>query len=188
LLSAARHFAAHGLDGANINEISVGAGLARGTVYNYFDSKLDLFLAVIEDACLRVARRYKDREANAHSAVDLRSKLLQLLQADLEVLREEEDFARVFVREALSFKPETFAVIQKSLSPVLEPLIGILKSGQKSGEIRTDLSVEMLAQIFLGTASLFYVQHWGSEGAWPELESIPALVCEYYLQGVGLKA
>jgi AcrR family transcriptional regulator len=47
LAAAAEEFAQKGYVGANINDISMAAGFAKGTVYNYFPSKHDLMLALI---------------------------------------------------------------------------------------------------------------------------------------------
>ena len=55
LESAAAEFARAGLQRASVDEISLAAGLAKGTVYNYFGSKEELFLAVVEEACARAA-------------------------------------------------------------------------------------------------------------------------------------
>jgi len=49
LASAAEEFALRGYSGANINQISLAAGLAKGTVYNYFESKQALMLALIDE-------------------------------------------------------------------------------------------------------------------------------------------
>ena len=53
--AAAAEFAAAGVDGANVNRISLAAGLAKGTIYNYFPSKRELFLAVVEHASAQTA-------------------------------------------------------------------------------------------------------------------------------------
>ena len=53
--AAAVEFARQGLEAANINRISVAAGLGKGTVYNYFSSKAELFLAVVAESCTRAA-------------------------------------------------------------------------------------------------------------------------------------
>ena len=47
--AAAQEFAREGYNGANINRISQLAGFAKGTVYNYFESKRALMQALIED-------------------------------------------------------------------------------------------------------------------------------------------
>jgi len=78
LLQAAMiEFAREGYANANINDISVSAGFAKGTIYNYFPSKAELMLALIretgafhlefireyihleQDPCLRLERFYE---------------------------------------------------------------------------------------------------------------------------------
>jgi AcrR family transcriptional regulator len=46
--AAAEEFARQGYARANINRISRAAGFAKGTIYNYFPSKRELMLALIE--------------------------------------------------------------------------------------------------------------------------------------------
>jgi AcrR family transcriptional regulator len=48
LQAAAEEIANLGYDGANINRISEAAGYAKGTIYNYFSSKRELMLALID--------------------------------------------------------------------------------------------------------------------------------------------
>src|SRR5260370_228011 len=50
LAAAAQEFARAGLERASVDAISLAAGYAKGTIYNYFPSKEELFLAVVEDA------------------------------------------------------------------------------------------------------------------------------------------
>ena len=49
LEAATEEFAREGYMGANINRISKNAGFAKGTVYNYFESKRALMLALIDE-------------------------------------------------------------------------------------------------------------------------------------------
>ena len=65
LQSGATHFAARGLAGANINQISVDAGFAKGTVYNYFASKE----ALVAGLCERMLVRF-EQELQAVSSAD----------------------------------------------------------------------------------------------------------------------
>jgi AcrR family transcriptional regulator len=48
LQAAAEEIASLGYEGANINRISEAAGYAKGTIYNYFPSKRELMLALID--------------------------------------------------------------------------------------------------------------------------------------------
>jgi AcrR family transcriptional regulator len=49
LEAAALEFARHGYSKANIDDISKKAGFAKGTIYNYFPSKRQLMLELIEE-------------------------------------------------------------------------------------------------------------------------------------------
>ena len=49
LEAATQEFAREGFKGANINRISIAAGFAKGTIYNYFESKRALMLALIDE-------------------------------------------------------------------------------------------------------------------------------------------
>src|SRR5918995_940971 len=100
LTAAAEEFARDGLEGANVNEISLAAGLAKGTVYNYFPSKQALFLAVVDEAC-----RLAERSAVPMPEASTAARLENVLAADVEWARSHEPFARVLVREALKADP-----------------------------------------------------------------------------------
>jgi len=53
LLGAARVFAADGYEGASMARIAQEAGVSKGTLYNYFESKAALFSAYVAEACQR---------------------------------------------------------------------------------------------------------------------------------------
>lgn len=181
LEAAAAEFARAGVDRANINEISVSAGLAKGTVYNYFASKRELFLAVVEEACARAAEGARSVAADALTAERLRA----VLASDVEWVRRDETFARVLVREALSADPRFYSEILAAAAPFVERVAEVLADGAERGEVRADIPVEQLALVFTGLGELMLIQHWGSGGAWPALEAIPELVTRLFLEGAG---
>lgn len=181
--TAARQFGESGFDGARVDAISRGAGFAKGTVYNYFPSKQDLFGAVIEEAARRAVKRFCDADPGGL----VRARLLAVAEADVSVLREDEAFIKVLVREAMSFRPETYPVIAAHLRPYVSAVAGVLRDGVDRGTVRNDTPVEQLALMFVGTLSMLYVQHWGSNGAWPALTDIPALAVTSFLDGAGAR-
>jgi len=179
LEAAATHFARQGLDRANIDAIAVDAGYAKGTIYNYFDGKTRLFLEVIAEGARRAASRY----AAAEDRGAVRERLLALAEADVSVVREEEAFQKVVIRETLSFRPETYPAIVAHLAPYLQRVEAVLADGARAGQVRGDRPIQELALLFAGTLALLYVQHWGSGGAWPTLDDIPALAVTSFLDG-----
>ena len=48
--AATQEFAQKGYEGANVNTISLNAGFAKGTIYNYFPSKMELMFAILEES------------------------------------------------------------------------------------------------------------------------------------------
>ena len=66
LEAAAIQIAQDGYEGANINRISLAAGFAKGTIYNYFSSKQALMLALLDD----FAQSHFNRLAEAVRAAD----------------------------------------------------------------------------------------------------------------------
>jgi AcrR family transcriptional regulator len=179
--TAADHFARDGFDGARIDAISTDAGFAKGTVYNYFPSKEELFGAVVEHG----ARLAVDRFEAADRRGPTRNRLVALAEADVSVMREEESFIRVLVREAMAARPATQPTIATHLAPFLMRLSEVLAEGVASGEIRDEPPPEQLALLFVGMLSLMYVQRWASDGAWPSLDEIPELVVTMFVDGAG---
>lgn len=63
--AARRHFERHGYHGASLDAIAEDAGFSKGAVYSRFDSKDDLFLAVLAD---HIERRHQASAAQLRSA------------------------------------------------------------------------------------------------------------------------
>ena len=179
LEAAARHFSEAGLERASVDAISMAAGYAKGTVYNYFESKQALFGAVIEEAARRAAERYR----SVTPGESTRAHLLALARADLSVLREQESFMKVLIREALSFRPESYATVTEHLGPYAAEVEAVLRRGVERGEVRSDRPTAELALLFVGLLGLLYGQHWGSGGVWPDLDDVPELAVTSFLDG-----
>ena len=179
LEAAAAEFAVAGVDGANVNRISLAAGLAKGTIYNYFPSKRELFLSVVEEASARAAEGATRVPGDAPTT----QRLGALLASDVAWVREHEDFARVLVREALAgdarFQPE----LVEAAGPFVGRVVEILRDGVERGEVRDDIPVERLALLFSGLCELTVSIHWGAGGGWPALDDIPGLVTTLFLDG-----
>ncbi len=177
--AAANEFARKGLDDANINEISVAAGFAKGTVYNHFPSKEALFLAVVEEACALAAGGAGDVPPEAST----RARLSAALASDVAWAQAHEAFARVLVREVLTPNPRFYPRVLEAAAPFIARIQEILADGVRRGEVRSDISIEELALVFVGFGDLALIQHWGSDGAWPTLEQIPTLMTGLFLEG-----
>lgn len=179
LLEAAAHeFGRVGLERANIDAISNAAGYAKGTIYNYFASKEELFLAVVEEASTR---------AGAAAAVPAEAPARERLRATLATFcawaGEHEAFARVLVRECLMGTPALHARVVGAEAPFIGELAAIIAEGARRRQLRTDLPAEQLALGIAGLTDLALAQHWASGGTQPTREEIPELVLRLVLDG-----
>lgn len=184
IAAGAAHVARDGLERASVDAIALDAGYAKGTFYNYFDSKEAMFGEVIAEWARRVA---EGDAVTDDPAAGVRARLLALAEADVRVVREEEAFAKVVIREALAFRPETYPQVLAHLSPFVDKVAQVLSDGMASGEIRADRPAEQQSLMFSGLLAVAYAQHWGSGGTWPALDEVPALVVSAFLDGAVLR-
>lgn len=179
LEEAAKRFSEFGYEDTSIDEIALGAGYAKGTIYNYFKSKEELFAEVISEAAEHAVERY--HSAKTHPTA--RESLRELALADLSVLKEEEPFMKVLAAEAMNPRSDRYGFILTHLGSFIELISNILEDGVQKGEVRSDKPVSQLALLFLGLLTLLYIQHWKSGGNWPSLEEIPGLVITIFMDG-----
>ena len=60
-------FLAQGFDAASMGEIARQAGVSKGTLYVYFDSKEQLFQAIVEEECHAQAEQVFALDSNDHN-------------------------------------------------------------------------------------------------------------------------
>ena len=96
LAAAAQEFARAGFERANVDGISLAAGYAKGTIYNYFPSKEELFLAVVEEASAQAAAT-----GTAPADASAWERLTATLAGFCSWAGQQDPLARVLVRECL---------------------------------------------------------------------------------------
>jgi AcrR family transcriptional regulator len=176
LAAAGEEFARVGLERANVDAISLAAGYAKGTIYNYFPSKEELFLAVVEEASAQAAA---SGSSSAHASA--RERLASVLAGFCAWAGNNDPLARVLVRECLMGTPGLYPRVMGAEAPLVDELEAIIREGRSSGEVRDDVPADLLALGIAGLADLALVQHWASGMAKPSLEEIPELVLSLLL-------
>ena len=98
---AATLFTRHGYEGASMAEIATGAGVSKGTLYNYFSCKSDLFAAFVED----MAQNLLPHLFEGAEALPPRDALISIGQRLLRKMLSQRslDLYRVVVSEAGQF-------------------------------------------------------------------------------------
>jgi AcrR family transcriptional regulator len=118
-----------GFDQANINYIADHAGIGRGTIYLYFESKRDVFIAMLQAIA---ERQLAAAQAALGEGSTLQERLKALLLAFLRLATEDADgfhvymsalygVNRAFQNEALGLLREYISLLRETLSDMLSP-------------------------------------------------------------------
>lgn len=99
--AAARLFAQRGYDQANTQELADRLGVGKGTIYRYFPSKRELFLAAV-DRGMRRLRAYVD--AAMEGIEDAFERVAAATRAYLEFFDTHAEFAELLIQERAQFK------------------------------------------------------------------------------------
>jgi AcrR family transcriptional regulator len=113
---AASEFAQVGFEQANINVIAERAGLGKGTVYLYFESKQELFLALLRD----IAQRQVTAVRAALGSGKLQQQLEALVGAFVRLAMEDADGFHVYLSALYglnrAFQAEAVRLLQEYMT------------------------------------------------------------------------
>jgi len=178
--AAARAFAERGYHGAGIDEVSVDAGLAKGTVYNYFPSKRAIFEAVLLEACRLAAESADAIPADAPAGERLRA----FVAGNLVWGKVNPGLSTVFARALTGGDEDDRALLLDAALPCIEKVAAILGDGAARGELRFEAPPRVLAITFLGLANTLLLQSRAPGVGWPAIDDLPAVAAGLFLDGL----
>ncbi|MGV9779571.1 TetR/AcrR family transcriptional regulator, partial [Streptosporangium sp. NPDC003464] len=158
---ATRLFAERGFESTSVQEIVTAAGVTKGAMYHYFDSKDDL-LHEIYGRVLRMQMERLTRFADGPGPVAER-----LHAAAADVVRttvENLDDSKIFFRSMHLLAPDTRKSVRAERRRYHERFRDLVTEGQREGTFRSDTPAEMVVDFFFG--SVHHLGTWYSpEGA-----------------------
>ena len=177
LLSAARKvFAEKGLGAATARDIVRETDLATGTFYNYFDSKEEVFAALITELAEKARARVRAQRREASLTVEQRVEAAY--RAYFELVVEERPLFEVFRRNAgviaAMANRDWFADGEREL---LEDLVEWADAGELP-----NVELGLLAQAMFG-AGVHVANHLVDDGE-PDVESAARFCTKLFLGGV----
>ena len=154
--SAKRVFAKRGYHDTNISHICDDLRIARGTLYQYFQSKQDVFSAVVQDMLDRLraaiaAEPVLDVPAGFHPTRDQAIRhAASSLHRVLEAVFEDEASLRILVREAIGLDVGIDGILRSIDDLVVDRCASDLASAQRAGILRADVDPRTAALFVLG--------------------------------------
>jgi AcrR family transcriptional regulator len=154
LSHATELFAKKGFDRTSVQEIVEAAGVTKGAMYHYFDSKDDLLYEIYA----RVLREQTDQlEKVAVTEAPLRERLTAAASDVVVSTIANLDDNTIFMQSMHQLSDEKRKAVRAERRKYHERFRSLIEEGQASGEFRGDKPADVVVDFFFGS-----VHHLGS--------------------------
>ncbi len=149
--NAKKLFSEKGYHQTQISDIVKKSGIARGTIYQYFKNKDDIFITILE----RFYKLWTRSLSGRRESVDLKSVepveyFRQSIEATLTILAEDEDYCNIMLRVGLGLGGQFESLIGKFESKMIKAVSADLRLGIRNGHVRDDINTELMSNIMAG--------------------------------------
>jgi AcrR family transcriptional regulator len=141
LEAAARVFADAGYDQAEMERVAAETGIAKGTLYLYFEGKRELFFACVDDGMRQLQAVLR---AAAEADEDPFARIARGIRAYLKFFDEHPHYAELLIQERAIFKDRKTPTYFEYRKANLGPWRDLYSQLASEGRIRADLPVERI--------------------------------------------
>ena len=156
-------FARRGYAAATVDAVAERAGVAKGTIYQYFESKEELLFAVFDRWTAQYFSRLQAKAASSGASAE--EQLRRLVQAAVESAGEiQELYPLTFefwaASSSLEMRERFVAQFRSMYRLFRDYVAGILRRGIEAGEFAPDVDVEAVGAMLVGALDGFFLQVW----------------------------
>mgnify|MGYP000091377334 CR=1 FL=1 len=153
ILEAAKTvFSRKGYDATTIVDIAAQAGVAEGTVYEYFKTKKALLLSITR-VYFALYKTELDAAFNFSTAI---SRLQHIMWAHFSIFSADKDLVTVFLRDTKLSNQFYTSSAHSVFVGYHDKMVEVLEAGQKSGEFRRDISSRVFRNLVMGSLANLY--------------------------------
>ncbi|EHQ91963.1 TetR/AcrR family transcriptional regulator [Desulfosporosinus youngiae] len=156
LKAAIRVFSEHGFDGAKMEYIAKEAGIGKGTVYEYFESKDRLFEEILKFSVDRYSQGLKEAIDQGKT---IEERILNCSRFNVEFLNNHMEFMHIAMQIKMLSK-EIRAHHMAVHAVILEHYSEMIKEAKANGELRPDLNEEIAMFCIIGALEQFCKQRF----------------------------
>lgn len=154
--AAINEFLKHGFEKGNIGDIAKKAGVAKGSMYQYFENKRELFLYCTKWSIDTVMKKYQKFLVFSHKEINMFDYLFESSKAILLQMKEERELVifiqDIFLGKYKSLMDESMEYMMKVSD---EYTIKLIRDGKESGYIRKDIDDKLLNLFLTGVSYKF---------------------------------
>lgn len=150
-------FASKGYEKTSMEKLAKAAGIGKGTIYRYFHTKSEIFLAFCEEE-LDFLRQEISQKTDTHKP--LLETLVDIFMTNFQYITRNNDFGRVYLRELVFPTKLTVDRTKEMDNRFIMFFIPFFEKAQKRGELRQDLellfAIGHFYSLYLLTLSAWY--------------------------------
>ena len=159
LSAAINEFADKNYGNASMNMVVKAAGISKGALFKYFNSKAGLFAYVYRMALGRV-KDYLRQVRDESAAEDFFSRLEKVMLAGLDFIHNHPGLAAIYYRIVFTGdSPYKREIVEEVHRESLEFIESLIKKGIERGELRSDLDSELSAFLVEAVVDRFVHAH-----------------------------
>lgn len=178
LRRAADIFVRKGYHETTVDEIAKAIGVAKGTIYNHFASKEDLYLAVIRSSIDQLQERLKQAATEDKRT---KQKIVNLITSLLRFFEEEKDVVLLFLTEFFGRDARRSRLASEMLSSCLDVIRSVIAGGVADGTLR-QIDPEIAACSLFGMVAVT-AYHFVNQPKPIDCDALSQSIAEIYLKG-----
>ncbi|MDM7989739.1 TetR/AcrR family transcriptional regulator [Arthrobacter sp. zg-Y877] len=172
-------FARHGYAKTSVQQIVDAAGVTKGALYHYFNSKDDLLFDIYDRILTLQHEHLTEIIGRRLPAVEtMRLVCEDVVMTSIDWIRE----GSVFFRSQHMLSEDRQEEVKRRRREYNEAFTALLVRGQSDGVFRTDIPIPVLAANFFSDPH--YLSYWYSPGGAITREQAAAQLTELYLAGL----
>ena len=149
--AAIKVFARKGYHGSRVSDIAREADIAYGLVYHYFTNKEEILRTIFEERWSGFLELVDEIAARETTAED---KLVSIAALMLNAYRVRPDWVKVLVLELQRSSRFAEPGQIRAVGLLFQSVARILRAGQETGELRSDLVPDVACYVFIGALEI----------------------------------
>jgi AcrR family transcriptional regulator len=142
---AMQEFGEHGFSAGSLNVIARGAGIAKGSLFQYFDDKLDLYVTVCEQGASEIERHMLGA---VHEEAPFFDNLRAIVEQWMSYFRSHPLQRRMAYASTHEVDPQVRAVVRALANAHYESALGpLVRLARERGELRAGVDERMVMSL-----------------------------------------
>lgn len=179
--AAAQVFAERGFHRTTVRDVAKAAGVADGTIYNYFENKTALLLGILD----RLNEAERQAIELAAQATDLRTFTQHYFRNHLQVFaNENQELLRVVLSEVLVNAELRERYLEQIVAPTFMTIMQQLAPLAEQGRLRAEslqLTLQLMSSMLLGVLMTRMFDEQSAQSTW---ELLPNVLADLFCEGL----